>query len=155
MVVVGASDRAGSVGATVWRNLRSGGFAGPVLAVNSRPVQLDGGTAFARLADLPQVPELAVVCTPPATVAGLIDELGRLGTHAAIVVSAGQESSRPPSVRLDSRGRGRTASWNGASLVQGRTDAAAVRLRCRSLSLSTRGRGAGAALACRCMIHWW
>ena len=89
VVVIGASDRAASVGATVWRNLRAGGFAGTVLAVNLRPVLLDGAAAFARLADLPQVPELAVLCTPPATVAGLIEELGKLGTHAAIVVTAG------------------------------------------------------------------
>ena len=89
VVVIGASDRAGSVGATVWRNLRAGGFAGTVLAVNLRPVLLDGAAAFERLADLPQVPDLAVLCTPPATVTGLIEELGKLGTHAAIVVTAG------------------------------------------------------------------
>ena len=89
IVVVGASDRAGSVGATVWRNLRAGRFAGPILAVNSRPVVLDGVAAFARLADLSKIPEVAVLCTPPATVAGLIEELGRLGTRAAIVVTAG------------------------------------------------------------------
>ena len=34
VAVIGASDRAGSVGATVWRNLREGGFAGPCWAVN-------------------------------------------------------------------------------------------------------------------------
>ncbi len=89
VVVIGASNRAGSVGATVWRNLRAGGFAGTVLAVNLRPVLLDGAAAFARLADLPQVPDLAVLCTPPATVTGLIEELGKLGTYAAIVVTAG------------------------------------------------------------------
>ncbi len=94
VVVVGASDRAASVGATVWHNLRGGTFAGPVFAVNLRPVRLDGATAFTRLADLPQVPELAVVCTPPDTVAGLIDELGRLGTHAAIVVTAGLSAAQ-------------------------------------------------------------
>ena len=33
-------------GATVWRNLRSGGFKGPVFAVNPRHAQLDGELAF-------------------------------------------------------------------------------------------------------------
>ncbi|MEP7302128.1 MAG: bifunctional acetate--CoA ligase family protein/GNAT family N-acetyltransferase [Caldimonas sp.] len=89
VVVVGASDRPGSVGATIWRNLRAGRFAGVVQAVNPRRAMLDGVAAFACLADLPSVPDLAIVCTPPATVAGLIDELGRLGTRAAIVVTAG------------------------------------------------------------------
>jgi acetyltransferase len=89
VVVVGASDRAGSVGATVWRNLRAGGFAGPIDAVNPNRTTLDGEPVFARVADLPGVPELAIVCTPPDTVAALIAELGRHGTRAAIVMTAG------------------------------------------------------------------
>jgi acetyltransferase len=44
---------------------------------------------FARPADLPEAPDLAVICTPPATVPGLVAELGRLGTRAAIVMTAG------------------------------------------------------------------
>lgn len=94
IVVVGASDRPGSVGATVWRNLRSGGFAGPVHAVTPSHASLDGVATHARVADLPEAPDLAVVCTPPATVAGLIDELGQHGTRAAIVMTAGQTAAQ-------------------------------------------------------------
>ena len=36
VAVFGASDRPGSVGATVWRNLRGGGFAGPLWPVNPK-----------------------------------------------------------------------------------------------------------------------
>jgi acetyltransferase len=89
IVLVGASDRVGSVGATVWRNLRAGHFAGPIHPVNPKHSKLDGVTVFKRVADLPEVPDLAVLCTPPATVPGLIEELGRLGTRAAIVMTAG------------------------------------------------------------------
>ena len=89
VAVIGASNRPASVGATVWRNLRAGRFEGPLYAVNPKHAKLDGATVFARVHDLPQAPELAVVCTPPTTVAGLIDELGRLGTCAAIVMTAG------------------------------------------------------------------
>ena len=89
VAVFGASARAGSVGATVWRNLRSGGFKGPVYAVNPKHTQLDGEPVVARAADLPAVPDLAVLCTPPASVPGLIAQLGALGTRAAIVMTAG------------------------------------------------------------------
>ena len=89
IVVVGASERAGSVGATVWANLRSGGFSGPIYAVNPKHAALGGVASFARAANLPQVPDLAVVCVPPAAVPGVIEELGRLGTRAAIVMTAG------------------------------------------------------------------
>jgi acetyltransferase len=56
IAVVGASDRPGSVGATVWRNLRAGSFAGPVRAVNLKHAALDGEPVFARPADLPEAP---------------------------------------------------------------------------------------------------
>ena len=89
VAVFGASDRVGSVGATVWRNLRAGRFAGPIWAVNPKHATLDGEAVYARTIDLPQAPDLAVLCTPPDSVTGLIDELGRLGTRAAVVMTAG------------------------------------------------------------------
>ena len=55
VVVIGASDRPASVGATVWRNMRSGQFAGPVYAVNPKHRELDGQPVYASLAALPQV----------------------------------------------------------------------------------------------------
>jgi acetyltransferase len=90
VAVFGASDRAGSVGATVWQNLASGGYTGTLHAVNPRRPPLAGGHGVvASLADLPQAPDLAVICTPPHTVPGLVAELGRAGTRAAVVMTAG------------------------------------------------------------------
>ncbi len=94
VAVIGASDRPGSVGATVWRNLREGGFAGPRWAVNPKRKQVGGEPAYASVASLPGVPELAVVCTPAATVAGLVAELGARGTRAAVVLTAGQSKDQ-------------------------------------------------------------
>ena len=89
VAVFGASSRTGSVGATVWRNLRGGGFTGTLHAVNPKVSQLDGVAVVARAADLAIVPDLAVLCTPPATVPELIAQLGALGTRAAIIMTAG------------------------------------------------------------------
>jgi acetyltransferase len=94
VAVFGASDRPGSVGATVWNNLAAGGFQGPLWAVNPRRPALAGGPAVAALEDLPQAPDLAVICTPPDTVVGLIAALGRAGTRAAIVMTAGLGAER-------------------------------------------------------------
>lgn len=89
VVVIGASDRAHSVGATVMNNLVQGGFAGPIVPVNPKYDSVAGLRAFASLADLSIVPDLAVVCTPPSTVPDLIQRLGQIGTRAAIVLTAG------------------------------------------------------------------
>ncbi|MBK9363858.1 MAG: bifunctional acetate--CoA ligase family protein/GNAT family N-acetyltransferase [Rubrivivax sp.] len=89
VVVIGASDRPARVGSTVWHNLRHGSYGGTLMAVNPKYRQLDDLPVVARVQDLPTTPELAVICTPPATVPGLIDDLGAMGTRAAIVMTAG------------------------------------------------------------------
>ncbi|HET9642124.1 MAG TPA: bifunctional acetate--CoA ligase family protein/GNAT family N-acetyltransferase [Burkholderiaceae bacterium] len=101
VALVGASDRPSSVGATVWRNLRAGRFAGPIYAVNLRHETLDGERVYPRPSDLPQPPDLAVLCTPPQTLPGLVDELGRMGTRAVIVMTAGLSASQKQAM-LDS-----------------------------------------------------
>jgi acetyltransferase len=93
VAVFGASQRPASVGGTVWRNLSKGRFDRPVFPVNPKHTELDGQRCYAKAAELPQVPELAVICTPAAVVPGLIAELGALGTRAAIVLTAGLDAS--------------------------------------------------------------
>jgi acetyltransferase len=99
VALVGASERPGSVGATVWRNLLDGGFKGSLYPVNPKYATLGGVQVWADVADLPQAPELAIICTPPASVPGIVRTLGERGTRAAVVMSAGLSTAR------DLRGR--------------------------------------------------
>ena len=94
IVVIGASDRAGSVGATVIRNVLAGGFSGAIYAVNPGHRTVAGLRAYADVAQLPQTPELAVIATPPATIPAIIDALGKRGTRAAVVITGGLSKAR-------------------------------------------------------------
>ena len=94
VAVIGASERPRSVGATVWHNLGAGGYAGALYAVNPKHGKVGTARCWPDVASLPAAPELAVVCTPPAAVPGLIDQLGRAGTKAAIVLSAGLDEAQ-------------------------------------------------------------
>lgn len=89
VALVGATDRPGSVGAVVMRNLIAGGFKGQILPVNPKWATVGGLNAYENAASLPLVPDLAIVCTPPETVPGVIDELGAKGVRAAVVLTAG------------------------------------------------------------------
>jgi acetyltransferase len=93
VAVFGASVRPASVGSTVWRNL-SADFKGRLYAVNPKHAELGGVNTFADVAALPEAPDLAVICTPAATVVPLITALGARGTRAAIVISAGQSAAQ-------------------------------------------------------------
>lgn len=89
VAVIGASIREHSVGATVMRNLVHAGFKGAIYPVNPKYHEVQGVRAYPNIASLPSAPDLAVICTPPWGVPGLIEELGRRGTRAAIVLTAG------------------------------------------------------------------
>jgi acetyltransferase len=94
IAVIGASDRDGSVGATVIRNVLAGGFSGPVYAVNRRHEEVAGQRAYRDVTSLPEAPDLAVIATPPATIPELIGALGARGTRAAVVLTAGLAAAR-------------------------------------------------------------
>jgi acetyltransferase len=89
IAVFGASDRPGSVGRAVFANLLEGGFEGTLYPVNLHHREVAGRTVFRKAKDLPEVPDLGVICTPPKTVPGIIEDLGACGTRAAVVITAG------------------------------------------------------------------
>ena len=99
VALIGASGRAGSMGATLLANLQGGGFKGKLFAVNPKYAQLGDLPCYASVADLPETPQLAVICTPAATVPQLVRQLGERGTRAAVVLSSGMARGR------DARGR--------------------------------------------------
>lgn len=89
VAVIGASIRVGSVGRVVFDNIVGGGFEGKIWPLNPKYKQIGDRRCYARVADLPDIPDLAVIVTPPDTVPGLIRELGEKGTRAAVVITAG------------------------------------------------------------------
>jgi acetyltransferase len=89
VAVIGASERAGSVGRAVLWNLLSTPFGGTVYPVNGKRRNVLGIRAYPDVASLPERPDLAVVVTPANTVPGIIAECVELGVPSAIVISAG------------------------------------------------------------------
>ncbi|KFI05646.1 bifunctional acetate--CoA ligase family protein/GNAT family N-acetyltransferase [Massilia sp. BSC265] len=102
VALIGASERPGSLGATLLHNLLAGGFKGEVWPVNPKYGELAGRHCHASVSELPQAPALAVICTPPATIPAIVRQLGERGTRAAVVLSSGTtdgQGSRGRSLR--------------------------------------------------------
>jgi acetyltransferase len=89
VALVGASQKPGSIGAVLARNLVSAGFKGDIFFVNPKYKIIEGLPAYPDLDSLPKTPELAVIATPPDTVSQLIEKLGSRGTRSAVVITAG------------------------------------------------------------------
>jgi acetyltransferase len=89
VALVGASQKPGTIGAVIARNLAAGGFRGDIFPVNPKYKAIEGLAAYPDVDHLPKPVDLAVIATPPDTVPDLIERLGRRGTRAAVVITAG------------------------------------------------------------------
>jgi acetyltransferase len=93
IAVIGASDREGSLGAKILRNLVGVGYGGAVYPVNPFKAVVQGITAYPNVAKIPWKVDLAVIATPAHTVPQIIEECGKAGISAAIIISAGFKES--------------------------------------------------------------
>lgn len=89
VAVVGASEKQGSVGQTLLWNLISSPFGGTVFPVNPKRHSVLGIKAYARIKDIPETVDLAVIATPAPTVPAVIQDCVDMGVKGAIIISAG------------------------------------------------------------------
>jgi acetyltransferase len=89
IAVVGASRDPHSIGYTIVRNLVRDGFKGTVYPVNPKADHIQSIPAFPSVTAIPGPVDLAVICVPAALAEGALEECGRKGVRAAIVISAG------------------------------------------------------------------
>ncbi|MFM5313487.1 GNAT family N-acetyltransferase [Aeromonas caviae] len=88
IAVIGASSDPQKAGHVVIRHLLAGQFQGPILPVAPRSQAIAGVLAYPNIESLPLSPDLAIVCTRRERVLPLIEELGKKGTGAAIILAA-------------------------------------------------------------------
>ncbi|MGD9996817.1 MAG: GNAT family N-acetyltransferase [Ilumatobacteraceae bacterium] len=86
IAVIGASDEVGSIGHELWRRVSAGTL--PAFAVNARHDTIGGRRAYRSILDIEEDVWLAVVATPAATLADVIDECIRKRVRGAVVVTA-------------------------------------------------------------------
>lgn len=89
VAIVGASGRQGSVGTIILDKIVASGFAGPILPINPKYDRIGELRCFRSAKQLPLVPDLAVIATPPHTVPEVIADLAAAGCKAAVVITAG------------------------------------------------------------------
>ncbi len=101
IAVVGASEKPGSVGRSVFWNLESSGYKGRVHPINPRRATVLGVPAFSTIAEAPSGIDLAVIATPAATVPGVLQECAASGVKGAIILSAGFKEVGPEGAALE------------------------------------------------------
>jgi acyl-CoA synthetase (NDP forming) len=88
VAVIGVSRRTGTVGRCVLDNIKAGGYAGRLYAVNPNAQEVGGVPCFPDVESLPEAPDLAVLAVPPATVVDTAEQCGRRGVRGLVVLTS-------------------------------------------------------------------
>ncbi|HEX7159861.1 MAG TPA: GNAT family N-acetyltransferase, partial [Trebonia sp.] len=88
VAVIGVSRRAGTVGRSVLDNIKAGGYAGQLYAVNPNAREVGGVPCFPDVESLPEPPDLAVLAVPPMAVAVTAEACGRRGVRGLVVLTS-------------------------------------------------------------------
>lgn len=101
VAVFGASERVDSIGQIVFHNMIESGFQGGLYPINPKSPEIQGHKAYASIADIGQPVELAVIATPPQTVPDIIEDCGKHGVKAAVIITAGFGETGPKGQALE------------------------------------------------------
>ncbi len=89
IAVVGASRDPDKLGYAVLSNLKEGGFSGALYPINPKADEILGLPVYPSVLDIPEPVDLAVIVIPYPFVPAALDECGRKGIAAAVIISAG------------------------------------------------------------------
>lgn len=95
LALIGASDQPDSLGTAFTRQALDADFGGPVHLVNRHRDEVFGRGCLRDASALPEGIDLALVLTPWASVAEIIETLARRGCGGAVVVGIATESGWP------------------------------------------------------------
>ena len=101
VAVIGATEKAGSVGRAILWNLISNPFGGTVYPVNPKRPNVLGIRTYPAIQAVPEPVDLAVVVTPATTVPQVIGECVEAGVKGAIIISAGFKEVGPEGAELE------------------------------------------------------
>jgi acetyltransferase len=113
IALIGASEKEGTIGWDIMRNLLGAGFEGKLVPVNPKYDRVQGIKAYTSLSRADQAVDLAIIVTPISTVPSIIRDCVRTGVGAAMIISAGGRETGGAGIKIEKRIRKEAA---GSSL---------------------------------------
>ncbi len=94
VAIIGASGDTHTLRGRTTEFLIAHGYPGRIYPVTRSQPEVFGLRSYATVAELPEAPDLAVVVVPAAYVAATLEECGKKGVRAAVVISSGFAEER-------------------------------------------------------------
>lgn len=101
IAVIGATEREGSVGRAIIKNLENSSFGGDLYPVNLKRSAVMGIKTYSHLRKIQKPVDLAIIVTPAESVPGVIAECGEAGVRGAIIISAGFKETGQKGEKLE------------------------------------------------------
>ena len=117
LAVIGAGREPSQLGHIVLRNLVAAGFDGVVYPINPGRESISGIQAYPSITETPATPDLAIVCTPAASVPDIVRACGESGVPAIAVLSAGFREAGAEGTELERLVKEELARHNGMRLM--------------------------------------
>lgn len=89
VAVIGASRNPDSIGYRILEYLITNRYQGPVYPVNPKAHVVSSILAYPNIEAIPGKVDLAIITAPSSAVSAILDDCGRKGVRAAIIISAG------------------------------------------------------------------
>ncbi|MCK5836092.1 MAG: bifunctional acetate--CoA ligase family protein/GNAT family N-acetyltransferase [Desulfobacula sp.] len=89
VAVIGASEKKGSVGFSIMKNLVKSDFKGDIFPVNPKRRSIMGLPSFADIQDIGPGLDMAVIATPIQMTPEIVDSCGKAGLAGAVIISSG------------------------------------------------------------------
>lgn len=103
VAVIGASADATRIGGRPISYMLQQGFKGEILPVNPNRAEIQGLQAYRSVAELPRVPDTAIVAVPMALAIDAVRDLSARGVKSAIVFTAGFAEAGPEGEELQAQ----------------------------------------------------
>ncbi|MBN1615086.1 MAG: CoA-binding protein [Deltaproteobacteria bacterium] len=98
---LGASNKQTTMGTIQFMSMKELGYEGPVYPIHPSEKEVLGYRAYRSVADLPEVPDLAIIVLPTPIVSRSIEECGRKGIKRAVIISGGFKEVGEEGARLE------------------------------------------------------
>jgi acetyltransferase len=103
VAVVGASEKAGSIGNALMKNLIDGGYPGQILPVNLKHTKVHDIPAYGSVSALELGIDLAIIATPIHSVPTVIEQCVERKIGGAIVISAGGKEVGATGIEIEDK----------------------------------------------------
>jgi acetate---CoA ligase (ADP-forming) len=101
VAIIGATDDLTKVGGLIMANMIKGGYKGKIFPINTKRDEVQGVKAFPSVDMVGEPVDLAVIIIPAKFVKAEIEKLGKIGTKAAIILTAGFKEDSPAGAEME------------------------------------------------------